>query len=301
MSTGCVEVPLPFAGSGDYKKEDADVIIWGIPSDCGAGSHRLGAGEGPRVIREASHIWNTVRTSDGYPFPDHGKVIDLGDINLANTIREETHGRIASEMPPYNPSQLTIMLGGDHSVTIPVVQNLPKGWGMIYLDAHPDCIEAYKGNRLSHACTLKRLIESEHVLPAHSVLIGVRAPEAEEVQFIKESGLTVFTAWDVEEKGMKAVCDKALQIIGNCPTYLSLDMDVLDASGVPGVENPEPGGLTSREVLYACHRFAGRIQAMDILEVTDQCDPAKITATAAARIVLDVVGRHIQRKRSPSR
>jgi len=293
-----IKPPLPFAGSKPINVDEADVVIWGIPSDCGAGSNRLGASEGPSVIRETSRIWNTVRTSAGYPFPQYGNVVDLGNIDLTNTSKDEIHQKIAAEMPEYDPDRLTVMLGGDHSVTIPVVQNQPGRWGMIYMDAHPDAIEAYKGNRFSHACTLKRVIESGHVLPEKTIILGMRAPEAEEIAFIKEVGIKVYTSWDVQQIGIQEVCHEILGIISGIPTYLSLDMDVLDASSVPGVENPEPGGLSSREVIYACNRFAGEIQACDIVEVTDQCDPARITATAAARIVLDIVGQNIYKKKN---
>ncbi len=291
-----IQVPQPFGGSGSYNDEKPDVVIWGIPTDCGAGSHRTGASQGPRVIREASNIWNTVRTSSGFPFPQFGKVVDLGDVDLTTTPKEDVFKKVAADMPEYLPEQLMLMLGGDHSVTIPVIQKTEMSWGMIYMDAHPDVIEDYQGFSDSHACTLKRVIESGHVDPKHTVIIGMRAPESEEVDFIKQQNITVFTAWDVQEMGIKEVCRQTLEIMANQPIYLSLDMDVLDASCVPGVENPEPGGLSSREVLFACHFLAGNIRACDIVEVTDQCDPAGLTATAAARIALDIVGSYIQRK-----
>jgi len=182
---------------------------------------------------------------------------------------------------------------------MPILESSEETWGLIYFDAHPDCIEHYGGDRRSHACVLKRLVEAGRVDPAHSILIGVRVPEAEEVGWLRDRGIETVTSWQVYRVGIEEVCAHALDRAADLPRYLSIDMDVLDACCVPGVENPEAGGLSSREMLRACELLAGEVRALDLVEVTGGSDPAGITAKAAARVLLDLAGGHVQKKVAP--
>ena len=303
-----------FAGSRPGALAGADAVVWGIPTDCGAGTGRLGAKRGPRAVREASNIWNTVRTSSGFQFPDHGRVVDLGDVRLAGAGRAETVRRIIAAAPPVEPGRLNVMLGGDHSVTRPVLESATGRWGLIYMDAHPDCIDAYggdrhpspklrrspkpsgEGDRDSHACVLRRLVESGRVDPRRTVVLGMRAPEAEEVEWLAKHRVEAITCWQIEKRGIEAACRRAMQVAGGGRVYLSVDMDTLEAASVPGVENPEPGGVTAREALWAMDFFGGRVDAADLVEVSGEADPAGITAKTAARMLLDLIGAHIQAK-----
>ncbi len=294
--------PQPaFAGNRPGRPFEADALIWGIPTDCGAGTGRLGAKRGPRAVREASNIWNTVRTSSGFQFPDHGSVVDLGDVKLAETGRAEVVRRIAAAAPPVEPGRLNVMLGGDHSVTRHVLEAAGGRWGLIYVDAHPDCIDAYDGDRDSHACVLRRLVESGRVDPRRTVVLGMRAPEAEEVEWLARHRVEAITCWQIEKRGIEAACRRAMQVAGRGRVYLSIDMDTLEAASVPGVENPEPGGITAREALWAMDFFGGRVDAADLVEVSGEADPAGITAKTAARMLLDLIGAHIQAKDAKSR
>lgn len=286
----------PFAGSRPGGISEADALVWGIPTDSGAGTGRLGARRGPRAIRKASNIWNTVRTSGGFPFPEHGRLVDLGDADLAGANRAEVRRRIAAAAPPLAPGRLNVAIGGDHSVTRPVLEAAGGRWGLVYLDAHPDCIDAYRGDRDSHACVLRRLVESGRVDPRRTVVLGLRAPEAEEVEWLAGRGIEAITCWRIEKHGIEWACRRAAKIVGAGRVYLSIDMDVLEAASVPGVENPEPGGLAVREALWAADFFGRRVDAADLVEVSGDCDPAGITAKTAARMLLDLVGAHIEQK-----
>jgi agmatinase len=286
----------PFAGSRPGVISEADAVIWGAPTDCGAGTGRLGARRGPGAIREASNIWNTVRTSAGFSFPDHGLLLDLGDVDFARAGRAEVNRRIAAAAPPIVAGRLSVAIGGDHSVTRPILEVAGGCWGLIYLDAHPDCIDAYHGNRDSHACVLRRLVESGRVDPRRTVVLGMRAPEAEEVAWLAKRKIEAITCWQIEKQGIEKACRRAMQVAGHGPVYLSIDMDVLEAASVPGVENPEPGGISAREALWAADFFGRRVDAADLVEVTGDCDPAGITAKTAARMLLDLMGAHIQKK-----
>ena len=286
----------PFAGSSRCRLSAADAVVWGLPTDCGAGTGRLGARKGPRAIRAASRIWNTVRTSSGFPFPEHGRLLDLGDVDFSGARGAEVYRRIAAAAPPLLPGRLNVAIGGDHSVTVPILEAAGGCWGLVYLDAHPDCIVAYHGNRDSHACTLKRLVESGRADPRRTAVLGLRAPEAEEVAWLQAQGIKTITAWQVAELGIERACRRAFAVAGGGPVYLSLDLDALDAGCVPGVENPEPGGLSAREALWACDFFGRRVAACDLVEVSGERDPAGLTAKTAARMLLDLIGAFIQEK-----
>ncbi len=288
-----------FAGSGPHPPEEADVLIWGVPGDLGAGTDRLGARGGPGAIRAASNIWNTVRSSSGYPLAEHAKIVDLGDVDLEGVGREGYHERVAAAAPPLDPDGLTVAIGGDHSITIPILGATGGGWGLIYLDAHPDSIDSFHGDGASHASTLRRLHDSGALDPRRTIVLGLRAPEAEEVRFLSETGIEAVSSWDIHTAGIEKVCQRALEVVGDGPVYLSIDMDVLDAACVPGVENPEPGGISSREMLYAADALGRRASACDLVEVTAERDPAGITAKTAARVLLDVIGSYVQGKGQP--
>jgi agmatinase len=293
---GLKPVEPSFGGSGEHPPEEADVLVWGIPTDCGAGTGRTGAVAGPGVVREASNTWNTVRTSAGYDFPRHGKVVDLGDVDLDGVKPARVHEVIRAAAPGMPEGRLTVAIGGDHSVTLPILESGDEVWGLIYFDAHPDCIDAFRGEKRSHACVLRRLVEAGRVDPARSIVVGMRVPEAEEVEWLAARGVEAVTSADVARIGIDEVCRHALERTAEAPRYLSLDMDVLDAPCVPGVENPEAGGLTGREMLRAVEALAGEVRAADLVEVTADCDPAGITAKTAARLLLDLVGGHVRKK-----
>jgi agmatinase len=288
-----------FAGSLPGEARGADVVIWGLPTDSGAGTGRTGAAGGPRAIREASNVWNTVRTSEGYEFPKHGRVVDLGDLDLAGLDARAAQDAIRAGAPEMPPGRLTVAIGGDHSVTLPILESSSETWGLVYFDAHPDCIDAYRGEARSHACVLRRLVEAGRIDPARTVVVGLRAPEAEEVAWLAARGVETLTSLQVGEIGVAETCRRALERTAGPARYLSLDMDVLDASCVPGVENPEAGGLSSREVLHACRLLAGEFRALDLVEVTGDADPAGITAKTAARVLLDLIGGHVARRAGP--
>jgi len=283
-----------FAGSTSGSLDEADIVVWGAPTDAGAGTHRTGAAGGPAAIRAASNIWHSVRTSAGYSLGEHGRILDLGDVELDGLPVEEAHARIRAEAPELVENRLSVALGGDHSITFPILQKSNAPCALIMMDAHPDCLDRCNGSRLSHACTLQRLVESKGIDPQRTVVFGLRLPEAEEAAFLERQGIRALTSRAILEMGIGPACEQALELAGGEKPYLSIDMDVLDASCAPGVENPEPGGISSADLLYACDFFGAHICACDLTEVTDQHDPAGITAKTAARALLDLMGAHVR-------
>lgn len=285
---------LKIAGAEEIDPDTCRITVWGLPTSAGGGTGRLGAEKGPDRIRVASHIWNTLRTSAGYQFNDTGNICDLGNLPLEGLEGAELMDRIAQNCPVDTWDRFLLTLGGDHSVLYPVVKALVGKTeqipGLIYFDAHPDTVDHVEGNRWSHAAVLRRLIDDGLVDLERTLLIGIRVPEAEETDYIRSRGLQVISPSDILERGISYVWSEIEKRINGDPLYMSLDLDVLNGCEVPGVENPEPGGLSSRELLYLVEKLAPHLSSCDIVELSGETDPAGITAKTAARLAIDIMG-----------
>lgn len=285
---------LKIAGAEDITIEDCRIAVWGLPTSAGGGTGRLGAEKGPDLIRIASHTWNTLRTSSGFQFIGSHKICDLGNLALQGLSGQDLFERIADDCPSASWEKFLMTLGGDHSVTYPVIKSIVNGSGripgLIYFDAHPDTVDHVEGNRWSHAAVLRRLIDADLIDPERTILIGIRVPEAEEVDYLRSKGLNVITPAYILENGIVSVWKEIEKIINGDPLYMSLDLDVLNGCEVPGVENPEPGGLSSRELLYLIEKLSPHLSSCDIVELSGETDPAGLTAKTAARIAIDIMG-----------
>lgn len=288
------EQSLKIAGARQNSEGESRITVWGLPTSAGGGTGRLGAEKGPDQIRIASHIWNTLRTSSGKPFGHDGAIRDLGNLELEGLSGSALMERIAENCPLKGWDDFLLSLGGDHSITYPIIKSLGVNSshkpGLLYFDAHPDTVDHVEGNKWSHAAVLRRIIEEDLVDLSRTLLIGIRVPEAEEVDFIRSNKLNVITPAFILEKGIGALWSEIQNVISKGPLYMSLDLDVLNASEVPGVENPEPGGLSSRELLYLMERIAPHLSSCDIVELSGETDPAGITAKTAARLAIDIMG-----------
>jgi agmatinase len=285
-----------FACNVEVPTEEADVVIWGIPTDHACGSNKTGADRGPNVIRAASSQWHTIRTSYGVEFSKTGKITDIGDLHVFGKKPEEINNYIQENVPNLQQDQMLVTIGGDHSITLPIIKGSGTKYNLIYFDAHPDAVREYSGNTYSHACTLRRLIEDDLVNPQKTILVGHRAPKDEEMEFLNDHKIRRISSFDFMTTGLDQIAEMILETIAGGPTYMSIDLDVLDSSVVPGVQTPEPAGLTSRELLYMCNILAPHINACDLVEVTGERDPANLTAKMAARILIDLMGNFICNK-----
>jgi agmatinase len=231
----------------DLTPEQTDFSIIGIPFD-GLASARKGAASAPERIRYWSHHV-TPFSEDRTRLKDL-TVCDLGDIQITHpeTDFELVRQRVAS-LP-----NMPIIMGGDHSVTIPILQGQRLRYkdqrlGVLWIDAHPDLCDFFDGSKLSHANTMRRALEFG-IEPHDVCMVGLRSWEDQEIDLIENGGIHVYTAADVAERGMKNVADGVYNILNDCDAvHISLDIDCLDPSVAPGTGIPEFGGLTSRDVL----------------------------------------------------
>jgi agmatinase len=266
-----------------------DFTILGIPFD-GLASARKGAALGPERIR----YWSRHVT----PYSEDRTrlagltVCDAGDISI---VRPESDFERVAHYLANLPSGIPILLGGDHSVTIPIFEGQRKRFagqrlGVLWVDAHPDLCDDFDGSRLSHACVLRRGLE--YGIEQQDVcLVGLRSWEEQEIDLIEKGHMHVYTAADVAEIGMKSVMADVHKILSRCDAvHVSLDIDCLDPSVAPGTGIPEFGGLTSRDVLTLIQSLHGLpLAGLDVVEVAPPLDPSEATVFAALKIIMEYI------------
>ena len=216
----------------DMTPADADFTIFGIPFD-GLASARKGAASAPERLRYWSrHL--TPFSEDRTRLKDM-TVCDLGDIEIANPEVDfvKVRQRVAS-LP-----NMPIIIGGDHSVTIPILQGQRERYkdlrlGILWVDAHPDLCDFFDGSRISHANTMRRALEFG-IEPHDVCMVGLRSWEDQEIDLIENGGIHVYTAADVADRGMRKIADSVYNILNDCDAvHISLDIDCLDPSAAPG-------------------------------------------------------------------
>lgn len=263
--------------------EGADYALVGLPFDSTT-SFRSGSRDGPDAIRLASFNFESYDFEQDVDLADLN-ICDLGNMELGTdpAYAWETIKEGIALLPM---SCVPIFLGGEHSITPPIVEGLCRSrqcdLGVLVLDAHLDLREEYGCTRFSHACASRRILEAKGVKAYAS--IGIRSGSPEEFSFAKQNEVDYFTSCEVREKGIDQVLDAALAGMQECEMlYLSIDLDALDPAYAPAVGNPEPFGLTSWDAKRAVERLAPRAMGMDINELAPAYDRGE-TALLAARL-----------------
>ncbi len=278
---------------GIPRSEKPNLYLLGIAWD-GSSSFRRGAAQGPAAIREAtsSRLYNSY-TEDMANLAETWSYMDLGDISgetfaeIVRKVEEIVEERYGGE--------LFLFLGGDHSITYAAFRALRRAsgrrMGLIYFDAHPDLYPSYEGDPYSHACTLRRLVEEGPVRGEDIVIVGVRAPTPEQARFAEEHGIRIIDASEARRNPCISVAAS--------PVYISFDLDVLDPAYAPGVGNPEPGGLSTRELVDLVKSLDVELAGFDVVEIVPSHDPSGITALAAAKIIRETLGLAARRTAAP--
>ena len=290
---------------------DADVVIVGAPFDGGT-SARSGARFGPSAIRAACYLGHdgsrpslAMRT-DGLidlGVKDAGDVMMFsGDAARSCSDLEAAVARVAST------GSVPLVLGGDHTVTWPNVTGVARarGWGrvaVLHFDAHADTGDIEFGSLIGHGQPMRRLIESGAARGDRFLQIGLRGywPPPEILAWMAQQGMRSFEMTEITARGLEACLDEAFTIaMSECDgVFLSVDIDVADPGHAPGTGTPEPGGLSSRELLDAVRRICRELPVlgMDVVEVAPPFDHADITAMLANRVVLEALSAMAHRKR----
>src|SRR5437588_1742671 len=282
-----------------------DLAIVGAPFDA-LGSDRPGARFAPRAIRAAScppgaHLEAKVDALAELT------VVDFGDAPVVPAAPGAPRRAIGQTVRQVvDAGAVPIVLGGDHSIAEPDIRACAGRHGplgLVHFDAHAATGTEVFGVEPSHGTPMWALVEAGHVDPRRYVQIGLRGywPGRTEFEWQRERGITSFFMHDVRELGIADVVGRAVGIAGAGPVYLSVDVDVLDPAFAPGTGTPEPGGMTSGDLLWGCRRVAESLELVggEVVEVIPSAvGSADMTALVAERVVREILTGIALRRRS---
>jgi len=266
--------------------------IVGVPFD-GAVTNRPGARFGPQAIRSAS-----LMLCDGiHPYFNVTPLGFLGDgydMALPNAsplveVRQQIQAQAAELLAKHH----CVFLGGDHSVTLALLRAVRAQFGevaLVHFDAHCDTWVDHFGEPSGHGTWTYEAIQEGLVSPQHTVQMGLRSSgERAAREYVQDQGGLIFDARSLRGRdgaGLAPVVAQIRERIGDRPCYLSLDIDCLDPAFAPGTGTPEPGGMTSSQVLTLLEELSTlNMVGMDCVEVAPAYDHAELTSTAAASFV----------------
>ena len=286
---------------------EAGAAIIGAPFDGGT-SHRPGCRFGPQAMRLTDYLPHDGRRPS-LALVDLG-VVDLGDVEMPPGEIEKSLEALEERVTLVaSAGVIPVILGGDHTIALSDVTGVARhvGWGrvsVIHFDAHADTGDTQMGSLYGHGTPMRRLIESGACRGDRFLQIGLRGywPEPETLDWMAEQAMRSFEMAEVVARGLDAVLDEAIDIaLSDCDAvFLSIDVDVVDPGSAPGTGTPEPGGLSSRELLDAVRRVAMEcpVGGLDVVEVSPPYDHAEITAYLGNRVVLEALGGVAWRQRA---
>ena len=265
-----------------YALEMARVALLGLPWDEHSSFQRGAAGAPPLIRAAMRSPSSNLSTESGLDLSWEARFCDAGDVEIpegegALAAIERVVGALASS------GARVMALGGDHAITYPVLRAQAAaypGLTIVHFDAHPDLYDEFEGDRLSHACPFARIMEQK--LAARLVQVGIRTLNAPQRAQVARFGVEL-----VEMKDFRP----DLLIRASGPVYVSVDLDGLDPAYAPGVSHPEPGGLSTRDVLGVLQRLEGQLIGADVVELNPQRDADGATARVAAKITKELVAR----------
>lgn len=273
--------------------EDADVAVFGVPFDSGV-SLRPGARFGPAAIRDESIILKPYCPLTDVNIVENLSVLDYGDVDTVPGYMEESFLKIEEKMAEMcHAGVIPVCMGGDHSISLPLLRGLTKEFGepvsLLHFDAHSDTISDYFGKKYNHGTPFHWAIEEGLIKPENSIQVGIRGPlySKEALDYPRKKGLRIITGPELHNLGVADATKVIRERISGHPVYVSFDVDFLDAAYAPGTGTPEIGGFTTHQALQlmvgSC--LGMDLKGMDLVEVMPAQDNAGITALAGASLI----------------
>lgn len=272
-----------------------DVAVVGVPFDSGV-TYRPGARFGPSSIRQASRLLRPYNPAmDVSPFRT-AQVVDVGDIACNPFDIVAALGQIEAGIADITAGDRpVVVLGGDHTIALPVLRALHSQHGplaLVHFDAHLDTWDTYFDAPYTHGTPFRRASEEGLIVKGSSAHVGIRGSlyDRQDLADDEELGFTIVHCRDIDDIGVSGILDRVLTRVGDAPVYVSIDIDVLDPAFAPATGTPEAGGMTSRELLAVLRGMSGvNLVGADIVEVAPAYDHAEITAVAAANLAYELV------------
>ena len=273
-----------------YSKDltGVDLTVTGIPFDC-ATTNRPGARFGPRAIREAStlQVFDPPYGWDVNPMLDLA-MTDYGDLAFDYGKVADVPARIEEHVAGILRAGAAVLtLGGDHSISHPVIRAHAEKWGpvsLVQFDAHSDTWADDDMSRIDHGTMFYKAVKQGVVVPERSVQLGIRTVNPDTL------GVNIIDAPSIHESRAADIAAQVKRIVGDNPVYLSFDIDALDPAFAPGTGTPVSGGLSSAQALAILRALAGiNIIGMDVVEVSPPYDTTGATAIAAAHVAMELL------------
>lgn len=271
---------------------NADVAFLGIAHDGGT-TYQPGARFAPYHVRRVSALIQSYHPTHAIDVFARVRCVDAGNIVFPPFDRAAMRSAIEAEIRQLGVAHIVpIVIGGDHSVTLPILRALAKAHGplaVVHCDAHLDLSgpETWH-DAFHHGTPLRHAIDEGLVETGQLYQLGIRGPRATSADDViaRSQGHSVFTADQIGEHGPKRICAELRERIGKRPVYITFDVDAIDPAFAPGTGTPVPGGITAREALALVRGLAGLdIRGADVVEVCPALDHADVTSHLAAHLL----------------
>jgi agmatinase len=272
-----------------------DIAVLGVPCDLGAG-YRPGARFGPQAIRLGSKLLRGYNPQLGLAPFTTVQVADAGDVacnpfSIQTAVAEiESAARAVGER-----CRRLVALGGDHTIALPLLRAAHARSGqlaLIHIDAHLDTSDTSWDAPYNHGTPFRRAVEEGLLAPGAAIHVGFHGSVWNE-QFLTDDanlGFQIVDTDTIDSLGAGGLRDRIAECVGTRPVYVSVDIDVLDPAFAPGTGTPEPGGLTTRELLTLIRSLHGlNVVACDLVEVAPAYDPTETTPLVASQIAYELI------------
>ena len=242
-----------------------------------------GCSKAPTAIIKAFHSESSnMYSENGFNCGDNDEVniLDQLELKTGKLAIEQIQNAVQKEL---EKSKKVISIGGDHSITYPIIEaysNNFESLNILHFDAHPDLYNNFNDNPYSHASPFARIMEKS--LVKRLVQVGIRTLNNHQREQVEKFGVEVIEMKDFNSN---------LSFKFEGPVYISLDIDGLDPAYAPGVSHPEPGGLTTRNIIDIIHQLEGEVIGGDIVEYNPNKDVNDITAFTAAKLLKEMIGK----------
>lgn len=291
----------PYAGISTFLRaelasmsDDLDIALIGVPFDLGV-TNRPGARFGPQQVRELSVMAAGPKNHANGIIPAAiARFADCGDVPINSTYTlDQAIGEIeAFYHTVIDKKASPLSVGGDHSITYPILKAVGRDApvALVHIDAHADTGGPFNGSKFHHGGPFRNAALAGVIDTEKTVQIGIRGRAEPHWDFSYDSGMRVIHIEEFYELGIDRVIEEARNIVGDSPTYISVDVDAIDPAFTPGTGTPEVGGLQPREVQAIVRGLQGlNLVGGDVVEVSPPYDPTGNTALVAATILWEIL------------
>ncbi|MGE0626778.1 MAG: agmatinase [Hyphomicrobiaceae bacterium] len=269
-----------------------DVALIGVPMDLGV-TNRPGARFGPRAVRDVERVGPYHHALRIVPSAEV-RLADVGDVPFRSRYSlADSHEDIEAYFTKVRAADVApLSVGGDHSVTLPILKALGRDrpLGLLHIDAHCDTGGPFEGTKFHHGGPFREAVLAGVLDPDRTIQIGIRGAAEYLWEFSFDSGMTVIHIEEFMETGLERTCQHIRAVLGSGPVYVTFDIDSLDPGFAPGTGTPEVGGLSPREAMAMIRAVAGLdIVGGDVVEVAPQYDATRNTAHIAAQMLFEIL------------